>query len=53
MSRKANVVVNYARSKESAEAVAREIEGMGCKSIAVQVCMHACMQYLSSWHLLR
>ena len=53
MSRKANVVVNYARSKESAEAVAREIEGMGCKSMAIQVCMHACMQYLSSCHLLR
>ena len=42
------MVVNYAGSKESAEAVAKEIEGMGCKSMAVQVCMNGCIPYLSS-----
>lgn len=31
-----NVVVNYAGSKEAAEAVAKEIEGFGCKALAVK-----------------
>lgn len=31
-----NVAVNYAGSKEAAEAVVAEIEGMGAKAIAVQ-----------------
>jgi len=34
--RGANVVVNYAGSKDAAEAVAKEIEGMGVKSLAIQ-----------------
>ena len=34
----ANVVVNYAGSKDAAEAVAKEIEGMGVKAMAVKVC---------------
>lgn len=33
----ANVVVNYAGSKDAAEAVAKEIEGMGVKSMAIKV----------------
>jgi len=37
--RGANVVVNYAGSKDAAEAVAKEIEGMGVKSLAVKVCL--------------
>ena len=39
MGRGANVVVNYAGSKDAAEAVAKEIEGMGVKSLAVKVCL--------------
>ena len=35
--RGANVVVNYAGSKDAAEAVAKEIEGMGVKAMAVKV----------------
>ena len=38
-SRGANVVVNYAGSKDAAEAVAKEIEGMGVKAMAVKVCL--------------
>jgi hypothetical protein len=38
-SRGANVVVNYAGSKDAAEAVAKEIEGMGVKAMAVKVCI--------------
>lgn len=34
--RGANVVVNYAGSKDAAEAVAKEIEGMGVKAMAVK-----------------
>ena len=37
LSRGANVVVNYAGSKDAAEAVAKEIEGMGVKAMAVKV----------------
>jgi hypothetical protein len=33
------VVVNYAGSKDAAEAVAKEIEGMGVKAMAVKVCI--------------
>lgn len=39
LSRGANVVVNYAGSKDAAEAVAKEIEGMGVKALAVKVCL--------------
>ena len=31
-------MVNYAGSKDAAEAVAKEIEGMGVKALAVKVC---------------
>jgi hypothetical protein len=33
----AHVVVNYAGSKDAAEAVAKEIEGMGVKAMAIKV----------------
>lgn len=46
LSRGANVVVNYAGSKDAAEAVAKEIEGMGVKAMAVKVLLSFLFRYL-------
>ena len=56
LSRGANVVVNYAGSKDAAEAVAKEIEGMGVKAMAVKVFLSFLFQSLlliprvQRWH---
>ena len=55
LSRGANVVVNYAGSKDAAEAVAKEIEGMGVKAMSVKVFLSFLFQSLliprvQRWH---
>ena len=39
-------MVNYAGSKDAAEAVAKEIEGMGVKAMAIQVCTPMMLVFL-------
>lgn len=39
-------MVNYAGSKDAAEAVAKEIEGMGVKAMAIQVCTPLMLAFL-------